>query len=90
MHPKHAWDKFIKLTGNVEEDIKNVIAFLEKSDITDRAYLIGKPRLLPEINPKIIQAIHEKKIGLYTVHVEFSTNIETGISSINNGWVITK
>ena len=33
MQPKHAWDKLIKISGNVEEDCKKVVKLLEDNKI---------------------------------------------------------
>ena len=39
MQEKHAWDKLIKISGNVEEDFKKVAALLEENNIMDKAFM---------------------------------------------------
>jgi len=90
MQRKHAWGNVVKITGNTEKDFAKVIALLEENNVTEKAYLIGNPQLFPENFPKIKKAIHEKKIMSYLVHTEFETNIETGITFLQDAWVVTK
>lgn len=86
MQEKHAWDKVIKLTGNVEQDCKRVLQLLEDNHI-----LLEKHRLEPTRNYKnIIRYDHQMKINGYQVLAIFNKNLETGEVFLNNAWVITK
>ena len=48
MQPKHAWDKVLKLTGNVEEDFKKVALLLEEQNIIDNSFIFGIPSHFPK------------------------------------------
>lgn len=90
MQKKHGWDKVVMLSGNIENDFARVIALLEESNISDKAFLIGDARLFPEKAPKIMKVVHEKPIGLCKVHAEFEINIEMGTIFLQDAWVVTK
>lgn len=90
MQEKHAWDKVLKLSGNVQEDFKKVVAILEENNIFDKSFLKDKPRLYPDVTPKISKAEYEIVINNWQVHVEFRTYLETGETFLQNAWVITK
>ena len=86
MQPKHVWERLIELTGNVEEDCKNVIKLLEDNQI-----FLEKYRLKPvETFEKIIRYNHQMKINGCKVRAVFNENLETGEIFLNDAWVITK
>lgn len=86
LQPKHAWNKLIKLTGNIEVDCKNVIKLLEEHQIH-----LEKYRLEPARNyHNLISYDHQMKINGYDVKAIFNKNIETGEVFLNNAWVVTK
>ena len=90
MQKKHAWDKVIKLSGNIKEDFSKVIALLEEHTIFDKKFLTGNPELFPAAEPKIKKAIYEKVINNHTVRVEFETYLEDGTSFLKDAWVVTR
>lgn len=86
MQSEHAWDKLIKLTGDVEEDCKNVIKLLEENQI-----FLEKYRVKPiESFGKFIRYNHQMKINGYQVKAAFNVNLENGEMFLNDAWVITK
>lgn len=90
MQKKHAWDKVVKLSGNVEEDFKTVVILLEKNDITNKAFIKGIPTSFPKPVPKIIRSDHERIIGDFIVEAVFETYMETGQIFLKDAWVKTK
>lgn len=90
MQKKHAWDKLIILTENIEENFAKVIAFIEKNNIIDKRFLKGTIELFPKTAPKVSKATYEKIINDFTVHVELNTYLETGEIFLNDAWVVTK
>jgi hypothetical protein len=91
MQNKHAWDKLIPLTGNVEEDFRTLIVFLEKNNIMDPKYL----RTTQEFSSTIpVNKIHllEYKATINEQHVVvlFEKYLDTGEMYLKNGWVATK
>jgi tetratricopeptide (TPR) repeat protein len=85
MQPKHAWDKLIKLTGNIEEDCKNVVKLLE-----DHQIFLEKYRVKSRNIENFIRYDHKMQINGYEVNAIFNHNIETGQIFLNDAWVITK
>ncbi len=90
MQKKHAWDKLIKLTGNIEEDFKKVLNFLEEKKIIDTANIIGKPRKFPLDNPRIIRVDYKKIINGQEVRTILETYLESGEIFLNDAWVVTE
>jgi len=86
MQPKHAWDKLIKLTGNIENDFKQVVALLEEHKIYSIEYSIGEVQL----SNGIIRKDHVKTILNQKIKVIFNEYTETGEFFLKDGWVITK
>lgn len=86
MQPKHAWDKVIKLTGNVEEDCKNVVKLLEEHQI-----FLEKYRFRPAENfENIARYTHQMEINDFQIKAIFNKNLETGEMFLNDAWVMTK
>lgn len=86
MQPKHAWDKLVKISGNIEEDCKKVVKLLEENKI-----FLEKYRLEPSRNYKnFIRYDHQMKINGHEVKVIFNKNLEIGEIFLNDAWVITK
>lgn len=86
MQSKHAWDKLIKISGNIEEDFKKVIYLLEENKI-----FLEKHRIEPTKNFKsFIRYEHQMKINEYNVKIVFNKNLETGEVFLNDAWVITQ
>lgn len=91
MQPKHAWDKVVQLTGNVEEDFKKVLTFLEKSNIQDKKYLrtsLELPRDVPTKNIHLLE--YRAKIEGQEIQVFFEKYLDSGEIFLKNGWVVTK
>lgn len=83
MQSKHAWDKLIKISGNVEEDCKNVIRLLEENKI----YLKKYNRDLFKFE-KHHRYDNKMKINDFEVKAIFNENIETGELFLNDAWVV--
>jgi RHS repeat-associated protein len=85
MQPKHAWDKLIKTTGNIETDCEAVIKLLKDNKIylekyrQDVSYDFDFPRYE-----------HQMNINGLDVKAFFNHNPETGKIFLNNAWIITK
>jgi hypothetical protein len=88
MQKKHAWDKVIKLSGNVEEDFKNVILLLENENLINKNFMQALPKHFPKDNPKIIRSDHKKFINQHEVYTVFETYIESGEVYLKDAWVI--
>lgn len=86
MQPKHAWDKIIKVSGNFENDLKNVIKILEDNQIFLEKFRLKKA----EEFDKYIRYTHQTKINGHEVKAIFNKNLETGEMFLNDAWVITK
>lgn len=65
MQEKHAWDKLLTLTGNIEEDFQKVIVLLEEHDITNPLFIKTTPVAFPKEMPKIRTSL--KSYG--TIHL---------------------
>lgn len=85
MQPKHRWDKLVKITGNVEEDCKNVIKLLEDNQIFLEKYRLEPSR---KIN-NLIRHEHQININGHEVQAIFNQNLKTGELFLNDAWVIT-
>lgn len=90
MQPKHAWDKLIKLTGNVSEDFKKVLTFLEEHNIYDKSCLKNPITAFPKDSPRIIRSKYEKIIDNHIIEAVFETYLETGEIYLQNAWIVTK
>lgn len=86
MQPKHAWNKVIKVTGNVEEDFKAVLILLEEQGILSHQY--SKKTL--QVADGVIRREHEKIILNKNVKVIFNEYSNTGEIFLNDAWVVTK
>lgn len=89
LQKKHAWDKLVKITGNIDEDFNKVIKLLEESKITNQPP-IQPPRFFPEKH-KIkthIRSDYKTQINGKQVYAVFETSIETGESFLLNAWVV--
>lgn len=89
MQKKHAWDSVIPVSGNIEVDFARVTKYLEDNNIYDVKFLVGEPRLFPEAMPKISKVVHEKKVNTLKIHVEFETHLETGVTYLQDAWIVT-
>lgn len=85
MQPKHAWDKLIKLSGNIEEDCGKVVELLEKNKI-----FLEKYRKTTITRPDFIQYDHMLRIKDHEIVAVFYKNPETGEVFLSNAWVVTK
>lgn len=91
MQKKHAWERVIPLSGDIEQDFAKVITLLEESNIADKAFLKKPPELFPVKAPyEISKTVYEKIINDYTIHIELETYLETEIVFLKDAWVITK
>lgn len=89
LQEKHAWDKLIGITGNVEKDFSQVIKLLEESRITQQKP--KKQRIVfmdPTTSKGIIRSDYRTKINGYNVEAVFETHTDTGKSFLQNAWVI--
>jgi hypothetical protein len=91
MQKKHAWEKVISLTGDVEEDFKKVILFLEENHISDQKFF-KKSFGFPEdaVVKKIIRSNYEAEIHGQLVQAVFENYVETGESFLKDAWIKTR
>lgn len=89
MQKKHAWDKVIQLSGNVEEDFQKVITLLEKNNVTDQKNLV---KIVKHKNPSINITFSEYKLTIneFDLRIFFDNHLETGESFLKNAWVSIK
>lgn len=87
MQKKHAWDKVVKLSGNIEEDFKKVILLLEENSILSEECFL-RARTFAE--GKIIRSDYQKIINGHKVEVTFETYVETNQIFLQDAWVVTK
>lgn len=85
MQPKHLWNNVIKISGNAEEDCKNVVRLLE-----DNKIFLEKYRVSTRNHYKFTQYDHQMQINGYEVKAVFSKNLETSEIFLNDAWVMTK
>src|SRR5262249_21717655 len=86
MQPKHAWDKLIILSGDVELDSQKVLTLLEENKIYLEKYRVDKT----ETYKSYIRYEHQMKINEYEVKAIFNKNLETGDLFLNDAWVKLK
>jgi tetratricopeptide (TPR) repeat protein len=84
LQKKHAWNKLIKLTGNIEIDFKNVILLLEEQGISSHQYT--KKTL--NVVQGVVRREHEKIILNQHVKVVFVEYTATGEMFLNDAWVV--
>lgn len=87
MQNKHAWNKFIALTGDVEKDFQAVLIFLEENEVFAAKCLFESENFL---QGKIIRGDYRKIISGYEVQAVFETYVETTQTFLKDAWVITK
>jgi tetratricopeptide (TPR) repeat protein len=90
MQKKHAWDKILKLTGNLEEDFNKMKFLLEEHKIMNKEFMFKSPKHFPEKGPKVIRSDHKKFINDHEVCAVFEKHIETGEIYLKDAWVITQ
>lgn len=91
MQPKHAWDKVLKLSGNVEEDFNKVLTFLEDKNIVNQKYLKTTVALPKDASVKNIHFLeYRTTIEGQEIQVFFEKYLDTGEIFLKNGWVVTK
>ena len=87
MQPKHAWDKVLKLSGNVEEDFKKVALLLEENGILSEKYLLESEKFS---HGKIIRTDYKVMINGHEIRAIFETYVENNQTFLKDAWVITK
>jgi hypothetical protein len=87
MQQKHAWDKVIKITGNIEEDFKRVVMFLEENAVLSKECFIDS-RVFDK--GKVIRSDYGKTINGIEVRAVAEFNVETNLTLLNDAWVIKK
>ncbi len=87
MQSKHAWNKLIALTADVEKDFQAVLSFLEKNGMFAENYLFESEKFL---QGKIIRGDYRKMINGYEVRAVFETYVETQQTFLKDAWVVTK
>lgn len=87
MQKKHAWDKLVNLTGNVEEDFKRVALLLEENSILSEEYFLRSQMFSQN---KIIRSDYKKTINGFNIQAIFETHVETNQTFLQDAWVITK
>ena len=87
MQPKHAWNKILKLSGNIEEDFKKLTHILENESIFSKECFLRSKEFS---QGKIIRSDYQKSINGHQVQAIFETYTETNQSFLKDAWVITK
>lgn len=90
MQEKHAWDKLIQVSQNIDVDFTKVVKLLEEHDISNNLFLQGVPQYFPKANPRVCKSEYEKIINGWKVHAEFETYLETGEVFLKDAWVVTR
>ena len=90
MQKKHAWEKVVGLTGDIEKDFALVIELLEQHNITNKKFIRGKPFLFPATLSKIEKVRYRTTINSFEVEAEFEIYLETGETYLQDAWVVTK
>lgn len=91
MQSKHAWDKIIKLSGNVEEDFKKVLFFLENNKIVNQKNLrntVAHPKDMPVKNIHLLE--YRATIDGQEIQIFLEKYLDTGEVFLKNGWVVTR
>ncbi len=88
MQKKHAWDRVVKLTGNVEKDFKEVVQFLERNQMYDKSHLFEGPNPFPRHSPKIHRSDYRIQVGEHQIMAVFEEYIETGEAYLKDAWVV--
>lgn len=83
MQKKHRWDKVVELSGNVEEDIKKVLVFLEENNIRSDMYL-GE---INKLNPNLLLKPYERICGDHKIIAQFAEHLDRGEIFLNNAWI---
>lgn len=87
MQKKHAWDKILKLSGQVEEDFKKVGLLLEEHCILSEKHFLQSEKFA---YGKIIRADYKMIINDFEVQAVFETHVEINQTFLKDAWVITK
>ncbi len=87
MQPKHAWNKVLQLSGNLEEDFKKVALLLEESGILSEKYLLESEKFS---HGKIIRTDYKKMVNGHEIRATFETYVESNQIFLKDAWVITK
>jgi hypothetical protein len=91
MQPKHAWDKALKLSGNIEEDFKKVVAFLENKNIMSSKNLRNTVALPKDTPVKSIHLLeYRATIEGQEIQAFFEKYLDTGEIFLKNAWIIKK
>jgi hypothetical protein len=91
MQSKHAWNRVIELSGNIEEDFKKVVTFIENKNIINPKNLrntMGFPKDTPIKNLHLLE--YKATIEGQEVQVFLEKYVDTGETFLKNGWVITR
>lgn len=86
MQDKHAWDKLIQLSGNVEEDTRRVVSLLEEQGILSNQFL----KEVEDVAHCVIKKEYEISIGEQRVRAVFNEYTDKGSIFLKDAWVITK
>jgi hypothetical protein len=89
MQEKHAWEKVIKMSGNVEEDFKAAVCFLEENAVICKECLV-RESTFHQNKIKIVRYDYEKLINGYNVNASCELYLETNLTFLQDAWVITK
>lgn len=91
MQKKHAWDKIIPLSGNVEDDFIKIISIIEEHDLINEKYLRSAtqfPRNLPVKNLLLLE--YKSPLGNFEVQIFLEKYMDSGEIFLKNAWVITR
>ncbi len=85
MQKKHAWEKVVNLSGNVEEDFRKVVSLLEEQSVHSEKFL----KQTEKVAESILRKEYEIAIGKEHIKAVFNEYIN-GEIFLNDAWVITK
>jgi len=87
MQKKHAWDKLIKISGNMEMDFAKVSSLLEESGILSEKNIL-RTRVFH--NGKIIRSDYKIIINNWEVQAVFDTQAGSKLFFLKDAWVVNK
>ena len=86
MQKKHAWEKVISISGNVEEDFRKVALLLEENAVLLSPQYLKETMLVAD---GILRKEYEIIISNYTVKAVFSDYFTRNEIFLSDAWVIT-
>lgn len=85
MQEKHAWDKVITLTGNVQEDFKKVALLLEENSIMSKGIIDATNKF-----GNTVRTDYKIRIKECEIQAVFETDTVTNETFLKNAWVVMR